>query len=136
MEPPFSTQYPYLAAPRRRPFAWVTWTLVVTTVGIFVLQLVEFHRYRDDVVGDALGFSRLALAENRDWTLLTYAWVHAVAIVVCGVEVAQIIFQYVPSLARYSMPEVAHSAHLGGAAFGAFFTWLILPRTRREILAR
>ena len=38
-----------------------------------------------------------------------------VALVVCGIEVVQIsVFHW--------MPEVAHSAHLGGAAFGAFYT--------------
>ncbi len=210
--------------PPRRPFAWVTWTLVATTVAVFLLQLIELHKYHEDVVGDALAFSPQALAEHRYWTVLTYAWAHAVAmfgdsgyfwlhivanmipliclgpaledmlghwrflglylggaiasvvvwfyfnshenepiigasgavfaviagigmaaprarvtvflfyivplrmsmsvlaIVACGLEVVQIVFHW--------LPEVAHSAHLGGAAFGAFYTWLVLPRRR------
>jgi membrane associated rhomboid family serine protease len=223
MEPRFVSSDPDWQPPRR-PFAWVTWTLVVTTVAVFVLQLIELHRWRDDVVGDALAFGPQALAEHRYWTILTYAWVHAVAmfgdsgyfwlhivanmipliclgpaleeilghgrflglylggavasvivwlffnvhdnepiigasgavyaviagigvavprarvtvflfyiiplrmsmsalaLVACGLEVVQIIFHW--------LPEIAHSAHLGGAAFGAFYTWLVLPRNR------
>jgi membrane associated rhomboid family serine protease len=229
MEPPFTPTYPYYEPPRPS-FAWVTWTLVATTVAVFVLQLIELHRYGDDVVGDALACSPQALEAGRYYTLLTYAWAHAVAmfgqssyfwlhivanmipliclgpaleemighgrylglyllgaiasvlvwlffhshdnepiigasgavfaviagigvaaprarvtvllfyliplrmsmsllaLVVCGIEAAQIIFQYVPSLARFSMPEIAHSAHLGGAAFGAIYTWLVMPK--------
>lgn len=219
-------------APPRRPVAWVTWALVISTVAVFVLQLVELHRYHDDVVGNFLAFSRPALEDGRYYTILTYAWAHAVAmfgdssyfwlhivanmipliclgpaledmlghgrflglylggavasvlvwlffnsgsdepiigasgavfaviagigvaaprarvtvllfyivplrmsmslvaLVVCGLEVAFIVFGYIPLLAPYSMPEVAHSAHLGGAAFGALYTWLVLPRYR------
>jgi membrane associated rhomboid family serine protease len=46
----------------------------------------------------------------------------AVALVTCGLEVVMIIFNW--------LPDVAHSAHLGGAVFGAFYTWLMLPRNR------
>ena len=60
----------------------------------------------------------------------------AVALVVCGIEVALIVFQYIPVLAPYSMPDVAHSAHLGGAAFGAFYTWLVFPRRQPDFFAR
>ena len=193
---------------------------------------MQLHRFHDDVVGNTLAFSPQALAEHRYYTVLTYAWAHAVAmfgdsgyfwlhivanmiplaclgpaledllghwrylglylggaiasvivwlyfnsqvnepiigasgavfaviagigvaaprarvtvflfyilplrmsmsavaLVVCGIEVALIVFQYIPALVPYSMPEVAHSAHLGGAAFGAFYTWLVLPRNR------
>jgi membrane associated rhomboid family serine protease len=217
----------------RRPFAWVTWTLIVSVIGVFILQLVELHRYHDDVVGNALAFSPDALQDHRYYTLLTYAWAHAVAIfgystwffwlhivanliplaclgpaleeilghgrflalylggaivsvlvwysfnsdsgesiigasgavfaviagigtalprqrvtvllfyvvplrmsmstvalVACGLEAAFIVFQYIPPLAPYSLPEIAHSAHLGGAAFGAFYAWIMLPRRR------
>lgn len=224
MEPPFSPAYPYYR-PAPRTFAWITWIIVSTTVGVFLLQLAALHRYGDDVLGDAMAFSRGAMDEHRYWTVLTYAWAHAVAmfgdssyfwlhivanmipliclgpaleemlghlrylglylggaiasvlvwllcnphvdepiigasgavfaiiagigvaaprarvtvlllyvvplrmsmslvaLVVCGIEVVQILFHW--------MPEVAHSAHLGGAAFGALFTWLVLPRNRR-----
>jgi membrane associated rhomboid family serine protease len=223
--------YPYFAD-ERRPFAWVTWTLIASIVGVFVLQLIELRRYHEDVVGDELAFSAQALREGRYYTLLTYAWAHAVdmggdsgyfwlhivanmiplacigpaleeilgrwrylglylgaavasvivwfyfnsdsgepiigasgavfaviagiavaiprervtvllffvlplrmsmgvvALVACGIEAALIVFAKIPLLEPYSMPYVAHSAHLGGAAFGAVYTWLALPRRR------
>jgi membrane associated rhomboid family serine protease len=210
------------------PFAWVTWTIIASTVGVFALQLIELRRYHDDVVGNALAFSAEALNGNRYYTVLTYAWAHAVdlggnyhyfwlhivfnmlplacigpaleeilghgrylglylggaiasvltwycfnsdsdeaiigasgavfaviagigvalprervtllllwplrlniatvALVACATEAAFIVFKYIPFLAPYSMPYVAHSAHLGGAAFGAIYTWCVLPR--------
>jgi membrane associated rhomboid family serine protease len=39
-----------------------------------------FSHHHDDVVGDALAFSPRAMVQHRYWTLLTYAWVHAVSI--------------------------------------------------------
>jgi membrane associated rhomboid family serine protease len=63
----------------RRPIAWITWLLVGSTVAVFLLQLHELHVTGDDVVGDALAFSPQAWAEHRYWTVLTYAWAHAVA---------------------------------------------------------
>ena len=70
--------YPY-PVPTRRPIAWVTWCLVGSTVAVFLLQLLYLHLRGDDVVGDTLAFSSQAWADHRYWTLLTYAWVHAVA---------------------------------------------------------
>jgi membrane associated rhomboid family serine protease len=218
--------YPY-PAPTRRPVAWVTWFLVGSTVAVFLLQLLELHLHGDDVLGDALAFSSQAWADHRYWTLLTYAWAHAVvmfgdsglfwlhivsnmipliclgpaleemlgharylglylggavasvlvwyvfnghedepiigasgavfaviaaigtaiprvrvtvflfyvlplrmsmrmlALTVCGVEAASILFHW--------MPEVAHSAHLGGAAFG--FLYVLAVRRRRDNLS-
>jgi membrane associated rhomboid family serine protease len=227
---PWSDEPEYPSPPPPRPFAWVTWTLVATTVGVFVLQLVELRRYHEDVVGDTLAFSPQALAEGRYYTLLTYAWAHAVAmfgdsgyywlhivanmiplaclgpvleeflgharylglylggaifsvlvwyffnfesnepiigasgavfaviagvgtaaprervmvflffiiptrmslatvaLVICGIEAVLILFAHIPLLEPYSMPDVAHSAHLAGAAFGVCYTWLMLPK--------
>jgi membrane associated rhomboid family serine protease len=65
--------------PARRPIAWVTWFLLVSTIGVFLLQLAALHRYGEDLLGEALAFSPDALAEHRYWTVLTYAWAHAVA---------------------------------------------------------
>ncbi|HEY0257044.1 MAG TPA: rhomboid family intramembrane serine protease [Candidatus Methylacidiphilales bacterium] len=62
----------------RRPIAWVTWTLVGSTFAVFLLQLLSVHLHGDDVVGNTLAFSSQAWAEGRYWTLITYAWAHAV----------------------------------------------------------
>jgi len=218
--------YPYPLS-RGRPVAWVTWLLVGSTVAVFLLQLLELHlrgHGRNDVVGNALAFSPEAFSEHRYWTLLTYAWAHAVAmfgdpglfwlhivanmiflvclgpaledflghgrylglylggaiaaaliwfffnadspdgiigasgaifalvagagtaaprarvmvylfyilpirmsmgvlaLVACGTELAQIVFGW--------MPEVAHSAHLGGAAFGFLYVLVIRLTSR------
>ena len=67
--------YPFV-----RPMAWVTWFIVGSTVAVFLLQLLELHQYGYDVVGESLAFSRGAMVEHRYWTVLTYAWAHAVAI--------------------------------------------------------
>lgn len=219
------TAYPY-PVPERRPWAWVTWLLVASTVAVFLLQLLGLHVYGDDVVGNALAFSGQAMAEHRYWTVLTYAWAHAVAmfghpdlfwlhivanmvplicfgpalegllghgrflglylggavasalvwyvlnlqsdepiigasgavfaviaaigtaiprvrvtvllffviplrmsmrmlaLVVCGIEVASVLF--------HLMPEVAHTAHLGGAAFGFLYVVGVFGISRRE----
>jgi membrane associated rhomboid family serine protease len=69
--------------PTRRPIAWVNWFLVGSTVAVFLLQLLALHlygydEYGNDALGGALAFSPQALAEHHYWTLLTYAWAHAV----------------------------------------------------------
>jgi membrane associated rhomboid family serine protease len=63
-----------------RPIAWVTWLLVGSTVAVFILQLFFAYLDDDDVVGNTLAFSSQAWAEGRYWTLVTYAWAHAVVI--------------------------------------------------------
>ncbi len=222
--------YPY-TVPMRRPIAWVTWILVGSTVAVFLLQLRALHLYHDDIIGDTLAFSPQAMADHRYWTLLTYAWAHAVemfgdsglfwlhivsnmiplvclgpaleeilghwrylglylggaiasalvwyafnseagpdagiigasgavfaviaavgtaapqarvtvfllyvlpirmsmrvlALVVCGVEVASILFHW--------MPGIAHSAHLGGAAFGFLYVWAMRLTSGRKFQA-
>jgi membrane associated rhomboid family serine protease len=70
---------PESPAPGGRAVAWLTWAIVLSTVAVFLLQLHEFHVTGDDVVGDALAFSPQALAQGRYWTVVTYAWAHAVA---------------------------------------------------------
>jgi membrane associated rhomboid family serine protease len=219
--------YPYPVP--RRPFAWVTWLLVGSTIAVFLMQLAELHLTGDDVLGNALAFSPQAFADHRYWTLLTYAWAHAVAmfgdsslfwlhivanmipvicigpaleemlghwrylalylggaiasalvwfffnsgsqegiigasgavfaliaaigtaaprarvtvylfyilplrmsvmvlaVAICGFEVAQIVFGW--------MPEIAHSAHLGGAAFGFLYVGVIRLVSRRYYLS-
>jgi membrane associated rhomboid family serine protease len=217
--------YPY-PVPTRRPVAWVTWAIVSSTVAVFLLQLFFLHLTGDDVIGDALAFSPDALADHRYWTVLTYAWAHAVAMfgdsslfwlhivsnmipLVClgpaleemlghwrylglylggaiasvlvwfalnsnsddpiigasgavfaviaaigtaapGVRVTVLLFYIVPlrmnlrTLAIgicgleaaqalfHWFPEIAHSAHLGGAAFGFLYTLALRRRTLPE----
>ncbi|MCE0484413.1 MAG: rhomboid family intramembrane serine protease [Methylacidiphilales bacterium] len=72
--PPFD---PY---PWKPPKPWVTWFIVGSTVAVFLLQLLEVHLHGRDIIGDRLAFSSEALAQHRYWTLLSYAWVHAVVI--------------------------------------------------------
>jgi len=223
--------YPDMMPPPRRPIAWVTWGLIGTTVAVFLAQLHWLHLYGDDVIGDTLAFSPQAWADHRYWTLVTYAWAHAVvmfdnpslywlhivsnmiplyclgpalegligrwrylglylggaiasalvwfvfnldagpdagiigasgavfaviagigtvaprervtvfllyvlplnmsmrvlALSICGVEAASILFHW--------MPEIAHSAHLGGAAFGFLYVLAVKPKTPVEYFA-
>jgi membrane associated rhomboid family serine protease len=63
-----------------RPVPMVTWTLAGSLVAVFVLQLAAYRQYGYDVVGQAFAFSPQALHDHRYWTLLTYAWAHAVDI--------------------------------------------------------
>ena len=65
--------------PFARPKPWVTWFIVGSTIAVFLLQLWDVHRTGSDIVGDELAFSKEAMIEHRYWTLITYAWVHAVA---------------------------------------------------------
>jgi membrane associated rhomboid family serine protease len=227
MDQPIPEVGTYLPVLERRPVAWVTWSLAATTIAIFLLQLASLHLFNDDVIGNALAFSPQAVAEHRYWTVLTYAWAHAVgfygifwlhivanmipliclgpaleqilghlrflglylggaiaaalvwyfftspagsddaiigasgavfaiiagigvaiprvrvtvllffiiplrmsmgllAIVACGIEGASMIFGW--------MPEVAHSAHLGGAAFGALYVLALRWHAQRNRL--
>jgi membrane associated rhomboid family serine protease len=66
--------------PEKRPAAWVTWALLGSTIAVFLYQLYDLRIYGSDVVGDDLAFSPDSLADHRYWTLITYAWAHAVAI--------------------------------------------------------
>lgn len=66
--------------PWQRPTPWVTWLLIGSIVAVFLLQLLVAHFEGDDLVGNTLAFSPDAFAEGRYWTLLTYAWAHAVVI--------------------------------------------------------
>lgn len=67
-------------APARRPVAWVTWFIVSSTIAVFIAQLIALHWWGDDVLGNRLAFSPDAWDDQRYWTLLTYAWAHAVPV--------------------------------------------------------
>lgn len=79
-EIPAPYSYPEPPPLRRQPIAWVTWTIVVSTVAVFLLQLLYLHLKGDDILGNTLAFSPEAFAEGRYWTLVTYAWAHAVVL--------------------------------------------------------
>ncbi|HUB68456.1 MAG TPA: rhomboid family intramembrane serine protease [Candidatus Methylacidiphilales bacterium] len=229
MHDPSFQPHAYPPEPYRPPRPWVTWIIIGTTVAVFLLQLLYVHLTGQDVVGNTLAFNGQALSEGRVWTLITYAWVHAViifgdpglfwlhitanmiplfclgpaleeflgpwrflglylggaivaaltwyffaagpgsnepiagasgavfaviaaigtvaprarvtvflfyilplrmnlrtvAVVACVIEAIQMIFGW--------MPEIAHSAHLGGAAFGFFYVFVIRLLSRRDI---
>jgi membrane associated rhomboid family serine protease len=124
--PPQSIPYPV-----KRPLAWVTWTILVSTVAVFLLQLYEAHLRGDDVVGDTLAFSPQSFADHRYWTLITYAWVHAVSMFGdSGLFwlhiVANMVFLYClgPALEDYLGPWRFLGLYLGGAVAAALF-WLL-----------
>jgi len=73
-EIPMLNPYPW-----KRPVAWVTWTILASTIAVFLCQLYEAHIRGYDVVGDTLAFSQQSFTDHRYWTLITYAWVHAVS---------------------------------------------------------
>jgi membrane associated rhomboid family serine protease len=123
--------YPY-PVPTRRPIAWVTWFLVGTTVAVFLLQLLGLHLYGDDVVGNALAFSPRAMAEHRYWTVLTYAWAHAVAMFDnSDLFWLHIVSNMIPLICLGPALEelLGHGCFLGlylGGAVAAVLVWYVL----------
>ena len=63
-----------------QPIPWITGTILVSTIAVFLAQLYINHHSHVDRLGDTLAFSPQAFAQHRYWTLLTYAWAHAVDI--------------------------------------------------------
>ena len=62
--------------PARRP--WMTWLLTGSILAVYLAQLAGVRR-GVDTVGSALAVGPVSLAHGHFWTLLTYAWAHAVA---------------------------------------------------------
>jgi membrane associated rhomboid family serine protease len=129
MDEPIPQPYVYSPAPPSRPKPWVTWTLIGTTVAVFLLQLLYVHLEGEDVVGDTLAFSPQALADGRIWTLITYAWVHAVVIFGDpGLFWLHIVANMVPlfclgpALEEFLGPWRYLALYLGGAVASAL-TW-------------
>jgi membrane associated rhomboid family serine protease len=121
-----------------RPVAWVTWILVGTTVAVFLLQLLTLHLYGEDIVGDTLAFSSQALAEHRYWTLLTYAWAHAVAMFGDSSYFwLHIVANMIPLICLGPALEemLGHGRYLGlylGGAVAAALVWYALNMTTDE----
>ncbi len=65
-------------SPAPQPVPVVTWTLAGSIIAVFLVQCAAYWEYHDDVVGEALAFSPQAMEQGRYWTLLAYAWAHAV----------------------------------------------------------
>jgi membrane associated rhomboid family serine protease len=132
--PPFYS----FPVPRRRPVAWVTWFLVGSTVAVFLLQLLQLHLYGEDVIGDALAFSGQAMAEHRYWTLLTYAWVHAVAMFGdSGLFWLHIVANMIPLICLGPALEamLGHGRYLGlylGGAIASVLIWYLLNLHENE----
>jgi membrane associated rhomboid family serine protease len=117
--------------PWKRPIAWVTWTLLGSTIAVFLFQLYEFHTRGYDVVGDTLAFSQQSFADHRYWTLITYAWAHAVAMFgdssLFWLHIAaNMIFLFClgPALEECLGPWRYLGLYLGGAMAAALF-WLV-----------
>jgi membrane associated rhomboid family serine protease len=123
--------YPY-TMPEKRSVAWVTWFLVGSTVAVFLAQLLELRLYHDDIVGDALAFSGPAMAEHRYWTLLSYAWVHAVAMFGdSGLFWLHIVANMIPLICLGPALEqmLGHARYLGlylGGAIASALVWYVL----------
>jgi membrane associated rhomboid family serine protease len=118
--------------PWKRPFAWVTWTLLVSTVAVFLYQLYVYRTRGYDVVGDTLAFSHQSFEDHRYWTLITYAWVHAVSMFgdsnLFWLHIlANMIFLFClgPALEECLGPWRYLGLYIGGAIFAALF-WLLV----------
>jgi len=121
---------------RPRPRPWVTWILLGSTVGMFLLQLYEAHLHHNvDVLGDALAFSPRAWAAHHYWTLLTYAWAHATSIFGSPdlfwlhlVAIMIPLFCLGPALEEF----LGHARFLGlylGCALAAALVWFLFDRS-------
>ena len=56
---------------------WMTWLLTGSILAVWLVQLLGV-RHGVDTIGTALAFGPESVARDRYWTLLTYAWAHAV----------------------------------------------------------
>jgi membrane associated rhomboid family serine protease len=115
------------SAPARRP--WMTWVITMSILCVYVAQLFGM-RHQADVVGSALAVGPEALFEHRYWTLLTYAWAHAVPNrtlpVYAGFHLVTNIvplFCVAPALERRRGPWWLLTLFCGGAVASAW-TWL------------
>jgi len=62
---------------RHPPRPWMTWLLTGSILAVYVAQVLGM-RHGFDTVGTRLSVGPETLAQHRYWTLLTYAWAHAV----------------------------------------------------------
>lgn len=111
---------------------WVTWLLIGSTVAVFLLQLLVVHLSGVDEVGNALAFTPEAIAQGHFWTLLTYAWAHAVDIFgEPGLFWLHIAANMIPlyCLGPALEDALGHGRYLGlylGGALAAALYWYVL----------
>jgi membrane associated rhomboid family serine protease len=115
---------------RQPPRAWMTWFLTGSILAVYVWQLLA-SRHGFDVVGTELAFSPQAFATHRSWTLLTYAWAHAIPSphqpAYLGLHLISNVFPLFcvgPAVERWRGPWWFLALYLGGAAFSAL-TWYV-----------
>jgi membrane associated rhomboid family serine protease len=114
-------------SPPRAP--WMTWFLVLSICGVYVVQLLS-QRHNFDAAGTALAVGPEALARHRYWTLLTYAWAHALPLRglpwYAGFHLATNVvplFCLAPALERRRGPWWLLALYFGGAVASAL-VWL------------
>jgi membrane associated rhomboid family serine protease len=136
MQPPLESARPFI--PPRRPAAWVTWSIVGSTVAIFLLQLYDTHQYGFDLIGNLVAFSPETWAEGKYWTLLTYAWAHATELFGDpGLFWLHIVSNMIPVICLGPALEefLGHwrylGLYLGGAIFSAL-TWFYFNQDSSE----
>ncbi len=114
----------------RRPVPLVTRLLLDTTVAVFLAQVFTHYYYGIDYVGECLAFSAEAWAAHDYWTVLTYAWAHAVEFPglpgFFWIHIAanmMLLYSLGPNLEEYLGPWRFLGLYLGGA-IAASLTWL------------
>ncbi len=128
-----STPAPY-PVKRARPIAWITWILVASTVAVFLLQLLCLYLFGDDFIGNALAFGPQAMADHHYWTLLTYAWAHAVVMFGSSdLFWLHIVANMIPIICLGPALEemLGHGRYVGlylGGAIAAALVWFLFDR--------
>jgi membrane associated rhomboid family serine protease len=104
---------------------WMTWVLTGSILFVWVIQLGG-ARHGIDVVGTALAFGPESMAQHRYWTLLTYAWAHALPLpglpLYAGFHLATNVvplFCIAPTLERRCGPWWLLAVFAGGAIASA-----------------
>lgn len=103
----------------------MTWLLTGSILAVYVWQLLA-ARPGEDVIGSRMAVSPQALAEHRYWTLVTYAWAHAIPLphqpVFLLLHLVSNVFPLFcigPALERWRGPWVFLALYLGGAVASA-----------------
>jgi membrane associated rhomboid family serine protease len=124
-ERPFS-HVDFIGPDGREPVRpWMTWLLTGSILAVYVAQLIG-AQHGFDRVGTTLSVGPDSLARHRYWTLLTYAWAHAVPSrrlpIYAGFHLVTNIvplFCVAPSLERRCGPWWLLALYCGGAIASA-----------------